>query len=221
MGARPSAANRDFTFSYLSIAGAGLSATGSTHQINGFIYYDTIGFPQQTLAPVQVFQLSLREILHYRRFYLDNLIGVQRPNNTDILHLPVWMAKSSLTYRGYAFKRNALLDAGVLARINSATNWDAWQPVTSQFQLQSNRAYASRLWVDVFFAMKVKRFRAFFSYENLPGLWQSKLVYTTDYYPQHAGQIRFGIGWRFSDANSGKADTSGVLPGATQSTRPF
>jgi hypothetical protein len=199
----------------------GLKAGVGLHQINGFIYHDTLGHARQTNAPVQVVQFSLRQIVHFRPFFFEYNFGLQESNVTDLIHLPTWMAKGSLTYRGYLFKKNALMHMGVSARINSPTQYDSWLPITGQFYLQNEVTSASVLWIDAYLDMKVKRFRTFFSYENLSGLWQKSLFYQTAYYPQHPGQIRFGIGWLFSDTNI-KTDTSTSSPtGSGQGRRPF
>jgi Putative porin len=199
----------------------GLSAEVATHQSIGFIYYDTAGFARQARDPLSVFQLRLRQIFHLRTFYLDYHIGLQAPSQGAILHIPARMAKATLSYRGYAFKRNALLNTGVSVRINSATAYDQWQPATGQFFLQNQKEYASYPWIDVFFDMKVKKFRAFIAYENIQSQWKQKLMYQTAYAPYAAGQIRLGIGWRFSDENlnTGQASSraGGSAPG--QGTR--
>jgi hypothetical protein len=201
----------------------GLSAEVATHQSIGYIYYDTTGFARQAADPLQVFQLRLRQILHYRTIYLDYHIGLQAPSQGTILHIPKRMGKASLTYRGYAFKRAALLHTGVMVRMNSATEYDQWQPVTGQFFLQNQKTYAAYPWLDVFLNFKVKKFRAFFAYENLQSLWKQELMYQTAFAPSAVGQIRLGLGWRFSDENlkgtQSNTPSRGTAPG--QGRRPF
>jgi hypothetical protein len=204
---------------------AGLESEAASHLTTGLIYFDTLGFARQHTVPVQVFQLRLRQILHYRSIYLDYHIGLQSTAQSEVLRLPNWMAKGSLTYRGWAFKRHALLYTGVSARVNSPVKYDQWLPVTGQFILQDQREFATYPWLDLFFDMKVKRFRAFFSYENLAALWQNKLHYQTAFMPWAPGQVRVGIGWRFSDPNistPANSGTQGVPPASgRQNARPF
>lgn len=181
----------------------GFEATGATHLVNNFIYFDRDGRSAQSGAPLQVAQLILRENIRLGALRFDNTLAFQQPNRSDVLHLPKWFTKNSLYFSGRVFKKRMLLETGVDFRTNAAFQPDGYQPLTWQFYLQDSTANSQPyLWLDFFASFKVSTFRVFFRYENLSGLWDDRTAfYQTLRYPQPLPAFRLGIRWRFSDSN--------------------
>ena len=177
----------------------GLEIEASAHLVNNYIWYDSTGLPRQSGSALQINQLYLQEQLKWRWLRCNIGFGLQNNNNTDVIQLPEWLAKATIYYENRLFKKNLLLHAGVDVRTNSAFYAGGYQPAIWQYTYQNQRKYETYPWMDVFISFKVSNFRAFFRYENLSTIWDNKLNYYTDYYPQALGQLRLGIGWRFSD----------------------
>lgn len=181
---------------------AGFSATGRTHLVNNYLYFDQNGRPAQTGTALQVGQLMITENLRLGAWHFDNTVGIQQINRGDVLRLPTWFSENSAYFSGKVFKKRMDLQAGVDFRINSAFRPDAYQPLFWQFHLQDSLTQQPYPWLDVFVAFKVRTFRFYIRYENVQAIWSPETVfYQTAYHPQPFNAIRFGISWRFMDAN--------------------
>lgn len=182
----------------------GFSVQAQSHLVNGFLYFDATGHPQQTNEPVQVNQLLVQQNIHLGPFRSENSAGLQQNNRSGVLRLPEWFTKNSLYYSGHLFKKQLLLNTGVDFRINSAFTPDAYQPFLGQFHLQDSIRQAPYPWLDAFVAIKIQTFRFFFRMENLAPYWNSDAtqnLYYTAWHPQNRTSFRIGISWRFMDDN--------------------
>lgn len=194
----------------------GLEATGRTHLVNNFIYFDQNGRPAQTGAPLQIAQLLLSENLRLGRLHFDNTVGLQQINRDDVLRLPKWFSENSLYFAGKVFKKRMDLRAGVDLRVNGDFRPDAYQPLLWQFHLQDSLSQKPYPWVDLFLAFKVRTFRFFIRYENLKAAWEpEKAFYQTARHPLPFNALRFGINWRFMDNNKSDAKTPAETPDGT------
>lgn len=206
---------------YYALPSLGLEIGAQLHQMNNFLYFDQRGFSAQTGSPLQVVQLTLREDLRLGPIHLDNTFAYQQPNRTDVLRLPKWFSKNSLYYSGKVFRKNLDLRAGFDFRMHAAFQPDAYQPVHWQFHLQDSIKQQPYPWLDAFIAFKIQGFRVFVRYENMISIWEpGKVWYQTAYYPQPFRGLRFGIKWRFLDANIQEAATQGTAPPAADGSNP-
>ncbi len=192
----------------------GLELTGRTHLVNNFLYFDQNVLPAQTGSPLQVVQFLATENLRLGHFHLDNTIGIQQANRSDVLRLPTWFTKNSLYYSGKIFKKRMDLNAGADFRMNGEFRPEGYQPLVGQFHLQDSLTQQPYPWLDLFVAFKVRSFRFFVRYENLGAVWMPEEVYyQTAHYPQNLNSFRFGINWRFMDNNVEEAPKSPGQPG--------
>jgi hypothetical protein len=188
----------------------GFSATGQTHLVNNYLYFNQLGRPAQTSA-VSVSQLILQENFRFWRIHSYNTVALQATTNRDVVRLPTWFLKNSLYVEGRIFKRQMLANAGVDFRMTSGFTPDSYQPVIGQFQLQDTLSQQPYVWLDAFVSIKLQSFRFFFRLENVATFWApDQLMYQTAWHPQHyggaPGGLRFGLNWRFLDSNR---DTGG------------
>lgn len=175
-----------------------LSVTGKYHLLNNYIYFDTLGLPQQTGIPISIAQLIVKKNFSVGpHFHLDNIVTLQEVSE-DQIRLPSIFSKNSLYYSGKWFK---VLDVqlGFDLRLNDPYLPDYYNPVTGQFQLQNEQQVDWYPALDGFLNMRVKSFRAFFKYENFTNVFtpedQDQLYYQTAFYAQPQSAFRFGIKW--------------------------
>jgi Putative porin len=183
----------------------GFTATGQTHVVANYLYFDQQGLPRQSNA-VNVSQLILREDFRLWRIHSHNTVALQATTNPDVVRLPTWFAKSSLYVQGKIFKKQMLANAGVDVRTHSAFRPDSYQPVIGQFQLQDTLTQQPYLWLDAFLSVKLQSFRFYLRVENLASMWRPDQVwYQTAWHPQLYGGVpgglRLGLTWRFFDSN--------------------
>jgi hypothetical protein len=197
----------------------GFSATGQTHVVNNFLYYDQTYRPRQLGAALSVSQLLFRENFHLGPFHMANTVAFQTSNQRDVLRLPTWFLKNSAYLQGRIVKGRMLANAGVDFRMNSEFRPDGYMPLTGQFHLQDSLTQRPYLWLDAFVSLKIESFRFFLRVENLATNWQSReLLYLTAQHPQvygrGAGGLRIGLTWRFLDSNqdTGEDASNGNQP---------
>lgn len=180
----------------------GLEVTGRAHVVNNYLYFDQNARAAQTTAPLQVSQLLLFENLRFWKINFDNTFALQQANREDVFRLPKWFSKNSLYFSGKIFKKRMLLNAGIDFRINSEFRPDGYYPLSWQFYLQDSLVQKPYPWIDLFAAFKVQSFRGFIRYENCATWWdKTQVYYQTAHHGQPFGALRFGIAWRFMDAN--------------------
>ena len=173
-----------------------LEISGRYHLLNNYIYFDTLGLPQQTGIPISIAQLIIKKDFRVGNFHLDNIIALQQATE-DFIRLPSIYSKHSLYYAGKWFK---VLDVrtGVDLRFNNSFYAPYYNPVTGQFQLQDSQEVEYYPAADAFFSMRVTKFRAFIKWENATAaLITNRLFYQTAYYAHPSSVFRLGLKWRF------------------------
>ena len=97
---------------------------------------------------------------------------------------------------------------GLDLRLNAPYFANGFNPALAQFYVQSEREVELYPAVDAHFGFVVEKFRIFVKMENLTTLVTDNIFYQIPFYPQKELSFRFGISWRFLDANSNKAGES-------------
>ena len=73
-----------------------LTLTGKYHLLNNYIYFDTLGVPQQTGVPISIAQLIVKKNISVgRHFHLDNIVTLQQVSEDEI-RLPSIFSKKQL-----------------------------------------------------------------------------------------------------------------------------
>jgi len=176
--------------------------------LNNYIYYDELGTPQQSDNAVNVLQFSVEKNFKFWKIHLDNY-GVVQQSSSANLPVPSLYSQHSLYLEDKIFKKVMLARIGLDMRFN--TNYFApfYLPLTGQFHNQNDLSIGLYPAVDAFLSFKVDRFRFFIKMENLTTFVTNQTFYQTPYYPEKEMYLRFGISWRFLDAeNLGNSQTN-------------
>lgn len=176
----------------------GLKLTGHYHLLNDYIYFDTVGTPQQLGSAFSIFQLAAEKNFRFGHFTLANRL-VWQEGTSDVIPLPSIFGKHSLYYNGKWFRA---LDVQLGFDCRYTTDFQAYyyNPIIGQFQLQDDRSTTFFPNVDFHFNMRVKAFRAFFKLENMTSwIEEDERLILTSFYPYPGPGARFGINWRLLD----------------------
>ncbi len=173
--------------------------TGKYHLVNNFIYFDTLGIPQQTRAVINIGQLILKKDFKLGAFHLYNTVIFQQSAD-EFLHLPQFYSKHSFFVQGKIFKKRLFTRFGADIRLNNSFQPDTYQAVIGQFHLQDEDTAMLYPALDIFLNFRVKTFRFFIKYENLINAFdQSRFYLLTANYPERYASLRFGVSWRFKN----------------------
>ncbi len=164
--------------------------------LGNYIYRDTSLIAQQYEGVIPVSQLQLCKVFHYKKWFLDNDISLQWVSEASPVHIPRWMSRHSMSYRGFAFKSKLQVASGVRVRFNSGYFADQYVPVLYSFVTQYSTRIANWPQLGVFFNFKVKRFRASIALDELQQLVIANNKNYIHYHAQNA-MLRFGFNWVF------------------------
>ena len=173
--------------------------TGKYHLVNNFIYFDTLGIPQQTRSVINIGQLILKKNFKFGAFHLYNTVIFQQ-NPDEFLRLPQFYSKHSLFIQGKIFRKLLFTQFGADIRLNNNFQPDTYQPLIGQFHLQDEVTAQLYPALDIFLNFRVKTFRFFIKFENLINAFdQSRFYLLTANYPERYASLRFGVSWRFKN----------------------
>lgn len=181
-----------------TIPGLNIELAGGYHLLTNYIYFDSTSLPQQTGELLNIVQLSAAKNFRFGRFQLHNRILLQT-SPQDRIPLPRLFGKHSFFYDGTWFQvLNVRL--GVDVRYTDSFQPYYYNPLSGQFQLQGRQTVTTVPATDLFFAMRVTRFRFFAKYENFHHVWAPQdFLYLSAFAPYPDGAVRLGISWQLID----------------------
>ena len=182
----------------LEVGKTGFAVEGNYHLLNNYVYYDTIGRPQQENAPISILQLSATLNWHLGIFHNDNQVVFQQIEGSDAIRLPKIMSNHSVYVEGRLFKKVLTTRVGFDFRFQSEFKADYYHPLVGQFIQQNRAAIPVAISMDFFFAAKVKTFRFFAKFDGFQSYFMTQRYFQTYLYPNYDQVFRTGIDWRFS-----------------------
>lgn len=168
--------NRTFSFDKESITtlGAGIESSklkmgvgGRAHLIANYIFLNANGLPDQYTEAFSVPQLWARKVFNVGSFYLDNELVYQTSTAGTPVNVPSLMGRHQLSFEKPLFGNALRLATGVECRYNSAYAPAGYSAIYNRFFYQNTLAINNTPEMCVFVNFRVKRFRAFFMYDNL------------------------------------------------------
>lgn len=172
------------------------------HQINDYIYYDTLAIPRQLNSGFRLLRVGFNSGIHLNRWNFTTMAYLTLNDNKDVMRIPTVFASGEATF-DFVYAKVLFIQLGLAARYRSSYLADAYMPVTQQFHLQNNTRLDQNVVVDGFANVRIKRVRLFFkmSYLNQGGNFGlfPKGYYVTPDYLGLARAFSFGINWPLFD----------------------
>jgi hypothetical protein len=172
------------------------------HQINDYIYYDTVAVPRQLNSGFRLLRVGFNSAVHLKKWNFTAMSFLTLNDNKDVLRVPTLFASGEVSY-DFIYAKVLYIQIGLAARYRSSYLADAYMPVTQQFHLQNDAKLGQNLVVDGFATVRIKRVRLFFkmSYLNQGGQFGlfPKGYYITPNYMGLARAFSFGVNWPMFD----------------------
>lgn len=172
--------------------------------IDNFTYFDLDentgqAAPRQATESVNYFKIKLSKEIRFGKFALDNQFIYQKvTNGEDVLRVPDFITRNTFYYANRIFKGKPMyLEAGVTFSYFSKYLMNSYNPLISEFYLQSDREYGGFPLFDFFVNFKVKTMRVFFKLEHFNSGFSDNNYYSAPTYPYRDFVIRFGLVWNF------------------------
>jgi len=185
---------------------------GSYNTIDNHTYFtkntDSITVPQQYTQTIELLKLKLSQNLKFKWFGIDNTIQYQKVSSGEqVYKVPEIVTRNTLYYHDHWFRRALYLQTGVTFKYYSAYTADGYDPVLSEFYVQSqseqaffeenNHTFGGFPQFDIFFNAKIRQTRIYFKVENFGEAFKQNNEFSAPGYAPRDAVLRFGLVWNF------------------------
>lgn len=172
--------------------------TISNHTYFGEDPVTTAVKPFQMSEDVKYLKLSLSKEVKYRKFALDNAIQYQKVTQSEeVLNVPDLIVRSSLYFTDAWFEKNLFIQIGLIGSYFSEYKMNAYDPLLSEFYVQTEKEYGAYPRLDFFVNAKVRNARIYLKAEHFNSAWTGNDFYSAPNYPYKDFTVRFGLVWDF------------------------
>jgi hypothetical protein len=167
--------------------------SAGVENVTNYIYFDSIGSPQQHNSNIQIISARLDQNLSWKALHWDNQIVWQKSSNPEILPLPDIAAYSSL-YVDFKIAKVLTMQMGVNCHYWTKYYAPSYEPATQQFKNQDAIKVGNYPLMSAFINCHLKQTRFFVEYYNA-GM---KLIKPAEYfslphYPVNPAVIKLGV----------------------------
>jgi hypothetical protein len=183
----------------LNIKTMHLKFGGNIEQLKNYIYFDYRALPRQDSDRFIVSTAYIRKSFRFRPFVLDLNFYYQYTNADSILHLPQYVASSSL-YMDFGVAKDALhINMGANIYYYSQFLTYAYEPSIGMFYLDNKRASGGLPIVNLFITGKIKSAILIFRMDNVIGWLLYPYQETVEHYHYQDFFFRMGVQWWFKN----------------------
>jgi hypothetical protein len=167
--------------------------------LTNYLYWNADALPAQHAQAIYLATGVLNKNFTAGGFNSVNNILIQYTTAENVLRLPLAALKTSNFWENGWFKNVLITQLGFDLMITTPYLGNAYMPATGVFYLQDEQTIGGYPFLDVFLAVRLKRARMFFSYNNVLSGIPSNNYFTVANYPVKPRFLRLGIGWTFYD----------------------
>ena len=159
--------------------------------------------PAQFEGTINYLKVRLSQNLDFWKFSLINTFQYQNVSQTSeeigfqVVNVPEWIGRSSLTFSSQLFSKALYLQTGVTAQYFTNYYADRYSPPIGEFVAQNHTLIGEFPRIDFFVNAKVQQTRIFFKYEHVNSDRTGYNFYSAPFTPYRDSIIRFGIVWNF------------------------
>jgi len=176
---------------------------GSYTLINNHTYFgvDPVSSgvkPLQFENDIKYLKLTFNKEIKYRKFALDNTIQYQKVTQSEeVLNVPDLNVRSTLYFTDAWFEKNLFIQIGLIGSYFSEYKMNAYDPLLSEFYVQTQNEYGAYPRLDLFVNAKVRNARIYLKAEHFNSAWTGNNFYSAPNYPYKDFMVRFGLVWNF------------------------
>ncbi|MFD2562693.1 putative porin [Aquimarina rubra] len=194
--------------------------------IDNYTYFtkntDSLTVPEQFGGSINLFKLKFTNTLNFGWLGFDNTILYQNVDGAvnsvtngnvsrtySVYNVPTFVTRNSVYYQDHWFKKALFLQTGVTFKYYSEYNADGYDPVLSEFYVQSPeetlsfdgpdviQTFGGFPQFDIFFNAKIRQTRIYFKVENFGEAFKQNNEFSAPGYAPRDAVIRFGLVWNF------------------------
>ncbi|MHA7058624.1 putative porin [Aquimarina sp. M1] len=183
---------------------------------------DSLTVPEQFGESINLLKLKLTQTLNLGWLGFNNTIVYQNVGGAvnsatngnisrtySVYNVPNIITRNSVYYQDHWFKRALFLQTGVTFKYYSEYDADGYDPVLSEFYVQSpeeilsfngpdiKQTFGGFPQFDIFFNAKIRQTRIYFKVENFGEAFSQNNEFSAPGYAPRDAVIRFGLVWNF------------------------
>lgn len=180
------------------------NASFQVTSLNDHLYFADVSevVNQQLVRPFQYSQtinflsVKLSREFKFRNFGVDNTFLYQKVDQNDpILNLPEFIGRTTIYYGNKFFKKNLQVQTGFIINYFTKYNADDFNPILSEFFVQTDRKIGDFPTVDFFVNGRIRQTRIFIKAEHFNSSFTGNTFYSTPNMPYRDFIVRFGLVW--------------------------
>lgn len=175
-------------------------ASASVVNLSNYVYYDSLGLPDQQKKNKQLLIGFARHRVRLGRFAFDNQATYTKgaESTTGALRIPSLVAESRAYYQSYIFGKAMFTQIGLEFYYQTKFKGYNYSPSTQQFYLQDDFTIRDYGVASAFFSADIKAVSVFLKVPYLnQGLLGHAGYFATPYYPGYPRRFQFGLNWKF------------------------
>jgi len=177
-----------------------INAKISSYRFDHYVFYNEEALPEQEEEAFFLLQADIASRFKFGKAWeTSHRMVYQKTLNSEVLRLPDFQYRGSISYSFHLFKKALKLQPGIDLHFLTAYYADAYMPATAIFYIQNNKKIDEQLYVDVFVNFKIKRARMFLKYSHVNAGLLGYNYYSIPGYPMYDRIMQFGLSWMFYD----------------------
>lgn len=189
---------RIFAGADIDLRSSNTKLSAGVESIQNYIYFNTIGVPQQTGTNLQVITARAKQDFHFGAFNWENEAVYQLSSDKKVLPLPQLSLYSNLYV---TFKIAKVLHLQLGADVHYQTKYHApyYQPATMQFQTQDEVLVGNYPLINGYANLKLKQARFFVMFYNVGKMFVSPDYFSLAHYPLDPMILKLGLSVTFNN----------------------
>lgn len=177
-----------------------LNASVSYTGIENYTYFahnaDSLTKPYQYADRVNYLKVEANREFRYRKFAWNTTVTYQNVlSGEDVFNTPQILARSSIYYSDYFFKKALFLQTGFTGKYFTEYYMNGYDPVLAEFFVQNHQKYGDFPLLDFFVNAKISQARVYLKWEHFNTLFSETNYFSAPGHPYRDWKIRFGLVW--------------------------
>ncbi len=165
--------------------------------IANYTYFGINGAPQQFKGTITTIRPYVEKLFNVSVFHLRLTGGYQFIDQVGIINLPELFTYNSLYFESKIFKSEMLVRLGTDFFYTSDYTADNFNPITRQFEVQTNQKVGSYPWLEPFVMVNVENFYFFARFANAAEGFFGYNYLARPGYAMQDRALKFSIRWDF------------------------
>lgn len=164
--------------------------------ISNYIYFAENAKPAQYSGTLNVFSVFGQFDFKFRIFEMSGILSMQKANNEDVIHLPLFYGKIKFAWNVTLVKNVSLFQPSIVINYFTEYYADAYMPALRTYHLQNDVKIGNFPFIDIFMTFKLKTANIYVGITNVFSFTKDMRYFSTPHYPVRDYKLLLGVNWR-------------------------